>query len=343
MRKILCLSLFFVVVYSRISWLRDKLGKDLDALRLVSIAKNVPMDEVKVLCWVNTYDKNHKERVNAIKRTWGKKCDKLLFFSNVEDDTYPTVRVIAPATHEALWLKHKAVLRILYREYYGQYDWFYKCDDDTFLFMENLKQYLLSDEIARQDKHKPLLLGHRMTLQWWEMQRPLEPLHEHDARHVHAMKEVKRKNRQGLLYTPGGGGYVLNWAYIKLLTESLDEPECLPNVEVPDDWAISFCMFFKNIIPYDTRDAYKRERFHQYSPQQVYHQPHDDQDYNREVYPSIYYENNWFSDHNGLGWKNGSECCAESTISFHYIKGKMMDYFSYYFYQGGKELDFQNV
>ena len=42
-------------------------------------------------------------------------------------------------------------------------------DDDTYVIMENLRQYLSSFE----ENHQPILLGHRMTLQWWEMMRPL--------------------------------------------------------------------------------------------------------------------------------------------------------------------------
>ena len=66
---------------------------------------------------------------------------------------------------------------------------------------------------------------------------------------------------------------------------------------------------------------------------------HDEEDYNHEVFPSIYYENNWFSDHNGIGWQNGTNCCATDTIAFHYMRPRLM-YGAYaYFYRGGKEYD----
>lgn len=319
-------------VESTVSINTTALGRHLDALKLVSVKKNVDMKKIRVFCWVNTYDKNHETRARAIKETWGKKCDKLVFFSNKMDESLPAVRVVAPATHENLWKKHRQVLKLIYREYYGEYDWFYKVDDDAFVLMENLKSYLASDEIQALPKDKPLLLGHRMTLPWWEMVRPFQPYSDYHPLHIKALQQVRKAYPNGLLYTPGGGGYVLNWAYVKLLTESLDEPYCLPNEVVPDDWAISFCMHFHGVQPYDTRDALKRERIHQYSPARVFHEPHDSEDYDHDVYPSIYYLNNWFSDHNGIGWQNGTNCCAPDTISFHYIKGSMMrQLYSYYY------------
>lgn len=149
------------------------------------------------------------------------------------------------------------------------------------------------------------------------------------------MQKVKKATIQqgGLLYTPGGGGYAFNWAYLKKLESSFDEPYCLPTAVVPDDWAISFCMHKHGVIPRETRDEQMRERFHQYDPADVYYHPYDENDYDHSIFKSIFQENNWFSDHKGLGWKNGDGCCAPDTISWHYVKPPLMDEF-YSFYYG---------
>lgn len=149
--------------------LEERLGQHLTAMQLVKVQPmtEAEMRSVRVLCWVNTYHKSHAQRVRAIQRTWGKKCDKILFMSDIEDLAMPTVRITAPPLHEMLWQKHREIVRLLKREYAeGEFDWVFKCDDDTFLIMENLKKYLLSPEIQAIPATEPTLLGHRMTLQW---------------------------------------------------------------------------------------------------------------------------------------------------------------------------------
>lgn len=43
-------------------------------------------DEVKVLCWVMTNPKNHKSKARHVKRTWGPRCNKLIFMSTQEGE-----------------------------------------------------------------------------------------------------------------------------------------------------------------------------------------------------------------------------------------------------------------
>nr|CCA20921.1 glycoproteinNacetylgalactosamine 3betagalactosyltransferase putative [Albugo laibachii Nc14] len=291
--------------------------------------------KARILCWVNTHHKNHETRIDPIKRTWGKKCDKILFMSDQEDTVYRTVRVHAPPFHKMSWQKHREAVRTIVREIdEDEFDWIYKCDDDTFVIMENLRRILLSPRIKAIEPTTPLLLGHRMTLQWWELQRPFTPFAAHKREHVEIMMQVDKETRKrgGLYYTPGGGGYVMNWAYLNLLASSLDESYCLPREVIPDDWATSFCMLYHNVSPFDTRDEFGRERFHQYDPEILYHAPHDENAFDHSIRSSIYEEANWFSDHYGFGWKNGSDCCAADSVSFHYIIPPFMDIIYAYYY-----------
>ncbi|OQR86452.1 glycoprotein-N-acetylgalactosamine 3-beta-galactosyltransferase [Achlya hypogyna] len=311
---------------------RTQLGRHVHALELVHALPSTDAS-VKVLCWVNTYDANHA-RAQSIKATWGRRCDKIVFMSNVEDRDIPTVRVVAPPTHLHLWQKHRDIVRVLWREYGDSYDWIFKCDDDTYVLVDNLRHLL-----ASYDPTQPLLLGHRMTLQWWELRRQFEWLHTGTLERMEparrrAVEETLEATRAqgGLYYTPGGGGYAFSAPYLKLLVESLDEPYCLPDEIVPDDWAISFCMRHHGIEPVDTRDAQRRERFHQYSPERIYFEPHDPEAFDHTVYTSIYQENNWFSDHFGIGWQNGSNCAAPDTVSFHYIKPPLMEVVEAFYY-----------
>ncbi|OQR80823.1 glycoprotein-N-acetylgalactosamine 3-beta-galactosyltransferase [Achlya hypogyna] len=315
-----------------LSLVEAALGPHLPALELVTVANASVAAPLRILCWVNTYEKTH-DRARAIKETWGKHCDKLLFMSNVEDVDIPTVRVVAPPTHEHLWQKHRFVVRLLAREYdASSYDWIFKCDDDTYVIMDNLQAYL---QTLPRNTDEPMLLGHRMTLQWFEMQKPFGDLSnmQRDRRAAfertfHATRAqviplgflCKLHDVGGLYYTPGGAGYAFNAPYLTQLVAALDLPHCLPDEVVPDDWAISFCMLAHGVTPRDTRDAFQRERFHQYSPEQVYYWPDDEDDYDHSRYESIYHAQNWFSDHIGIGWSNGRDCCAADSISFHYVR-----------------------
>ncbi|ETV73602.1 hypothetical protein H257_11720 [Aphanomyces astaci] len=289
--------------------LERRLGTHLPALQLVSVHTSPEAERVRVLCWVNTFNATH-DRARAIKATWGRRCNKLLFMSNVEDATIPTVRVVAPPTHEHLWQKHRFALRLLSREFdAASFDWILKCDDDSYVIIDNLKSLLARHAGTPSE---PVLLGHRMTLQPWIMHHAFGDKQHMPLDYRYFLGQVTKatKEQGGLYYTPGGGGYAFNAAYLSAITQVLDEPFCIPNAVVPDDWAVSFCMLHLQVVPQDTRDGVGRERFHQYSPEQVYYWPNDTDVLDRQ---------NWHSDHVGIGWKNGSECCAADSVTFHYV------------------------
>ena len=48
-------------------------------------------NSTRVLCWIMTQPKNLETKATAVKRTWGKRCNKLLFFSSVGNDSFPVI------------------------------------------------------------------------------------------------------------------------------------------------------------------------------------------------------------------------------------------------------------
>ena len=46
---------------------------------------------VRVLCWIMTSPTNLDRRAVHVRNTWGKRCNKLLFFSSKNNSTFPTI------------------------------------------------------------------------------------------------------------------------------------------------------------------------------------------------------------------------------------------------------------
>eukprot|EP00035_Acanthoeca_spectabilis_P026717 m.463945 g.463945 ORF g.463945 m.463945 type:complete len:505 (-) comp23235_c0_seq1:81-1595(-) len=98
----------------------------------------------RVLCWVLTQPKSHDTKAAAVNRTWGSRCDKLIFITTEDDSSIPA-RVLdldGPESRTQLWNKSKIAWMHMYREYLHAAEWFVKADDDTYLSMNNLHDFL---------------------------------------------------------------------------------------------------------------------------------------------------------------------------------------------------------
>lgn len=90
------------------------------------------IDEIKVLCMIMTYPDNHRTRADHVKKTWGKRCTKLLFITSEEDDQLDTLLI--PEVYESrMALRNKSKKAFLYAHdnYLDDFDWFLKADDDS--------------------------------------------------------------------------------------------------------------------------------------------------------------------------------------------------------------------
>lgn len=271
-------------------------------LNLIEVSKETSTYP-KVLCFINTISTHHASHVKAIRETWGLKCDKLVFCSNVTDESIGAVKIDIPISdHDHLWDKHRKSLEYIYDTYRDDYDWFYKADDDAFVIMENLKLFLRSPEIMMKSKTEPVQFGHRFNL-------TSKLVDYYIVDPILRQKFIQTFDRW--VFNSGGPGYAMNRLYLETFLENYNSFECLNDKYssmLPDDAAIAFCMAWHGSLPLNTRDLKGRERFHADQPSGVYFT-----NPNQPDYWVVQYHN----DIGGLQWKE--QCCSNESIAFHYI------------------------
>ncbi|RLN50114.1 hypothetical protein BBJ28_00003899 [Nothophytophthora sp. Chile5] len=194
----------------------------------------------RVLCFVITYSLHHGTKARAVDDTWGQRCDKLIFFSNMTDSIVVGAGTPAEQTND----KNKAALRYVHANFRNDYDWFYKADDDSYVVMENLRNYLKRPEIAHTYNREPMQMGHRLNLGESAVNFYIKN---------ETLKTLWHSRWDRWVYHSGGPGYVMNRLDMNKIVEILDDWMCLsdPDSEtIPDDAGISFCMMWHGVDPH---------------------------------------------------------------------------------------------
>lgn len=251
----------------------------------------------RILCWAFTR-KGFEKRARAIQQTWGLGCDRLLLVSNAHMENLDTmvVGVQDGDSHDNLWRKLSTSIRAIWKRFSGQYDWFYKVDDDTYVMTGNLRKYLLSKTVTDQvEKGKGVYIG----------------------RHMDSRTMLKGKGG-GCRFNVGGGGYLLDGVAMELLHDKIGD--CFPDKRTSaDDMFLGCCLEKHGVLPMDTRDALGGERFHPFDPQfcMDYTLPKDKEKAMRE---------DWFYSYSLKPLKERLQHCAKDSIAFHHMP-------PHYFYQ----------
>lgn len=236
LRKYLCLfagGILFGVTINFLSKSNDiqSHAKHFDGKRFNSTEL---FNEVKILCLILTYEQNHKKKAIHVKNTWGSRCNKLIFVSNVTDTELGSVNLQKNDHYDILWGKVKHALAYAYDNFYSDFDWFFKADDDTYALLDNMR-FMLS----AYSPNDPIYFGNKF------------------------------KSMKPLGFFHGGSGYVMSRnALKKFVTEALPNNNiCRPDDRGEEDIELGACMHNVGVYPGDSRDQFLRERFNPFTPQ----------------------------------------------------------------------------
>eukprot|EP01064_Diplonema_japonicum_P036088 TRINITY_DN8005_c0_g1_i1.p1 TRINITY_DN8005_c0_g1~~TRINITY_DN8005_c0_g1_i1.p1 ORF type:complete len:410 (+),score=75.13 TRINITY_DN8005_c0_g1_i1:1166-2395(+) len=235
-----------------------------------------PLDSPKVLCMVYTMEKNHVTKVKAQTATWASGCDGFVAMSTVHDPSVPAIQVVheGPEAWENMWQKVRSIWAWANSTQIENYDYFLIGGDDMYVFTPNYKAYL-----STLDRKKPHYIGRR--------------LYDPNGK---------------VFFNAGGAGYTLSREALKVLANNLDNPKCEPHGKMFwEDVQVAKCLRFFDIVPVDTRDNRKAERFHPVGPDHLVHVAKD----------------NWVATYS-TQFIHGIDGISNESISFHYLSPDSM-------------------
>lgn len=191
----------------------------------------------RIFCIVLTDPSRIQTQARAAHDTWTRECDGVRFItkipSNLTNHEFDIMPLLQPdgfyhESYENLTNKVYLAFRHIYGSSFGQYDWYLKCDDDTFVFMAHLRQFL-----ADKKPCEPVSYGYNIKY-WFNVK----------------------------AWQSGGAGYVMSQKSWHLLNQRLKASyESCPNTG-SEDQDVSNCLYQVGVYPGQSRDQLGRERFH---------------------------------------------------------------------------------
>ncbi|XP_017097239.2 uncharacterized protein [Drosophila bipectinata] len=184
---------------------------------------------VRILCLVLTWSKNYMKGMKAISETWGRHCNRVIYYSNSSRINMAGVETVAlniSDSYDTLWGKTRAAFHHAYMHYHSEFDWFYKADDDTYAIIENMRYFL----------------------------KPYSP----EAKIYFGSTFGKEDS----IYMSGGAGYVLSRKAVRIFVKyGIKRKICYSDVHGTEDYEMGKCLSMLNVTAGDSRDIYGRHRF----------------------------------------------------------------------------------
>lgn len=252
-------------------------------------------NDVRILCWILTTPKNHQTRAIHVKRTWGKRCNKLVFVSTHYDKSLDSIALnVSSDAPSMTWGKTKRAFQYIYQHYRNDADWFLKADDDTYVILENLRYFLYA-----YSTNDPIYFGYKIN-----------------------QADTLRHG-----YFSGGAGYVLSQNALHRFSTALSSKHddhmhsnCrFDSDSGVEDLEMGKCMESLGVLAGDTRDEMKRGRFFHNTPE-------------AHLIPGKIDMSQWYWKHKWYQSVEGLNCCSDNAISFHHIRPQQMYVLDYLIY-----------
>lgn len=196
-----------------------------------SIADNLAKS-IKILCWIHVKTAV-KDRIDAIKNTWGRKCTTFITITNTGETSYAD-NIVHISNSGNTFSNIGSSYRFIYEHYGNEFDWFLKTDDRVFVVMENLRYKLYAYNAS-----EPIGIG---------------------------LKKISSKGQE---YLSEKAGYVLSKNAIKKLSSGFNkELKCLQNDENNENTThsneevrVGRCLNEVGVILKNSTDIYGKQQF----------------------------------------------------------------------------------
>ena len=129
----------------------------------IKLTSSISISNDKILCLILTHDETLYSRSSTVWKTWAHKCHKALFTVNSKNSEsmlqLPLMSINYTESYENMAEKVFLVLKKAFDEYENDYKWFLLVDDDTFIFMDNLKSF-----ISNRSFNEPVTYGYNFKV-----------------------------------------------------------------------------------------------------------------------------------------------------------------------------------
>ena len=203
----------------------------------------------KVMCLILTTEDKIKERAIPVWNNWAKHCHKALFALNAKNFTdilktnetkryfsnqneyqmalnLPMMHLNITENYDIMAEKVLLSVKKAFDEYHDEYKWFLLVDDDTFIFVNHLYNFILN-----RSYDDPLTYGYNF--------KTIIPTGYHS----------------------GGGGTLMTYEAIKRISKNIENGSCAEKTGY-GDVALGRCAYISNVTLGNSLDELGRERFH---------------------------------------------------------------------------------